>query len=321
MIVVHSGERAGEPGDRFAEVLVPMRKVGPFLLQRGLMDVIRQHRPTTIIAEFNLRNLMSFAAKARLGSRVRWVWWGLDKGASDAALRIKTWLAHGKAPIVFYHHRIRDFFVEQGLDPDRLHVANNTFHVENHRSFHESRPKDIFLNVGTLDPRKQNDVTIRAFKNVLDKTGCDLSLYLIGEGRDRAMLTQLVRDLGLDDRVFLPGKIEDPAVLEEYYARAIASVSFGQAGLAVLQSMAFGVPFVTKKSAISGGEKYNIIDGYNGIFCEDDSAALEEAMLYLATDDAAARTMGSNAYTHYRERASVENMVDGFRIALADGEG
>ena len=319
VLVIHSGKRAATEVDRFAEVIVPQCKAGPFNLQLGLSDVIREYSPSKVIASFDIRNLMSFVLKVQLSSRVKWIWWGLDKGASKAALRIKTWLAHGGSPIVFYNSTVRDLFVAQGLPPDKLFVANNTFHVENHRSFHEHKPKDIFINVGTLDPRKQNDVLIRAFKAVLEKTGRDLSLYLIGDGRDRDVLTSLIYELKLADRVFLTGKIEDPAVLEGYYARALASISFGQAGLAVLQSMAFGVPFVTKQSAVSGGEKYNIIDDYNGIFCNDDPRSLEQAMLRLVENEATARTMGANAYTYYRDRASVDGMVEGFRVALSYG--
>lgn len=319
VVIIHSGKPIVTATDRFTEIIVQGKEIGPFNIQLGLGDVIKTYKPSAVIAAFDIRNLMSFVLKVRLRSKVKWIWWGLDKGASGTALRIKTWLARGSSPIVFYNGTVRDLFAARGLATDKLFVANNTFHVENHRSFHEHKPKDIFINVGTLDPRKQNDVLIRAFKAVLEKTDRDLSLYLIGDGRDRDVLTSLIYELKLADRVFLTGKIEDPAVLEGYYARALASVSFGQAGLAVLQSMAFGVPFITKLSAVSGGEKYNIIDDYNGIFCNDDPRSLEQAMLRLAENEATARTMGANAYTYYRDRASVDGMVEGFRAALACG--
>jgi glycosyltransferase involved in cell wall biosynthesis len=319
VLVIHSGKPVLTEADRFSEVIVPQCKAGPFNLQLGLSDVIREFGPSTVIASFDIRNMMSFVLKAQLSSRVKWIWWGLDRGASETALWIKILLARGRNPIVFYNSTVRDLFAARGLPPDKLFVANNTFHVENHRSFHEHKPKDIFINVGTLDPRKQNDVLIQTFKTVLERTGRDLSLYLIGEGRDRDMLASLIVELSLSGRVFLTGKIEDPAVLEGYYARALASVSFGQAGLAVLQSMAFGVPFVTKRSAISGGEKHNIISDYNGIFCDDDPRSLEQAMIRLAENEETARKMGANAYTYYRDRASVDGMVEGFRAALAYG--
>ena len=52
----------------------------------------------------------------------------------------------------------------------------------------------------------------------------------------------------------------------KFYNRAIMSISLNQAGLSVLNSFAHGVPFVTMNNAASGGEKFNIVNNYNGIF-------------------------------------------------------
>ena len=49
-----------------------------------------------------------------------------------------------------------------------------------------------------------------------------------------------------------------------FYKFAYCSISYGQAGLSVLQAFAFGVPFLTTENAISGGEKHNIENGKNG---------------------------------------------------------
>jgi glycosyltransferase involved in cell wall biosynthesis len=120
----------------------------------------------------------------------------------------------------------------------------------------------------------------------------------------------------MQDRVELLGRIDNPSELTRYYAEAIASVSFGQAGLAVLQSMAFGVPFITKENAISGGEKYNIINGETGILVKNDPAALEAALRRLFADIDAARRLGKAAYHYYSEAATVENMVANFIMAI-----
>ena len=42
----------------------------------------------------------------------------------------------------------------------------------------------------------------------------------------------------MSNHVEMIGRVEDPDTLARYYDEAVASVSFGQAGLAVLQSMA-----------------------------------------------------------------------------------
>lgn len=316
VIVVHSGTPSAGSGDRFREHIVKSLAVGPFIWQRNITEIIKSNSPAAVIASADIRNLHSLFAMFRFDRSIRWIWWGLDRGASDLAFRIKCFVAARRNPIVFYNNEIRNIFSTKVFDRKRLFVANNTFHVINSQCLADATPKDLFLNVGTLDARKQNDVLIHAFNEIYKQTGRDIYLYLIGEGAERQRLEMLVSELGLSSRVFLPGKIEDPKVLKNYYARAIASVSFGQAGLAVLQSMAFGVPFVTKRNAVSGGEKYNIEDGVNGVFCSDDINSLVSVMRSLIKDPSYARRLGYSAFAHYSEKASIAGMVNGFRSAL-----
>ena len=169
--------------------------------------------------------------------------------------------------------------------------------------------------MGTLDVRKQNEIAIRAFKRVLQESRLDLQYILIGNGQERTYLEQVIISEGLTGKVIIIGQINDPAVLGTYYREAIATISYGQAGLAVLQSFAFGVPFVTKGNAISGGEKYNLRTGYNGYFCED-ARELEGIMLRLASDLDLARKLGKNAYDYYSTHCSIENMASGFLQAM-----
>lgn len=316
VLVVHSGPQLSAKGDRFREHIIRSIKIGPFVWQCGLSSLIRSINPSAVIVSADVRNIHSLFAMLLFDRKVRWIWWGMDRGASGLAFRFKCWLALRNNAIVFYNNEIRKVFLNEGIDGRKLFVANNTFHVSGSKSLAKMPTKDIFLNVGTLDSRKQNDVVIRSFNEIYRRTSRDIYLYLIGEGAERDSLEALVLELNLTSRVFLPGKIEDIHILEGFYARAIASVSFGQAGLAVLQSMAFGVPFITKRNAISGGEKFNIVDGNNGIFCSDETNSLTNAMSRLIEDPGYARVLGDNAFTHYRDNACVDLMVDGFSDAL-----
>jgi glycosyltransferase involved in cell wall biosynthesis len=249
-------------------------------------------------------------------SKIKWVWWGMDKGASKIALKIKLLIAKRNNPIVFYNSQIRREMIEKGVNASKCFVANNTFHVEGALPCFDNPIKDTFINVGSLDSRKQNDVTIRVFKRILLRTNLDLKLVFIGDGVERKMLEDLVIKEELFDSVIFTGHIANTKKLAKYYRDSIASVSFGQAGLAVLQSMAYGVPFVTKKNAISGGEKYNIIDGVNGILCEDSPKSLELAMLSLIQNKDYAHILGNEAYEYYHKFASIENMAENFIQAM-----
>lgn len=314
VLLVHSGPPNKKESDKFSECILPMVKIGPFRIQKGLHGVIKRAKPSIVISMFDIRWLSSIYLMYISCEKTRWIWWGLDKGASKIALKLKLLVAKRNTPIVFYNSHIRQEMVSLGLDAKRCFVANNTVHVEGMFPCFDNPVKDTFINVGTLDSRKQNDVSILVFKRIILRTNLNLRLVFIGDGIERERLEELVVNEGLSDNVIFTGHIEGAKELIRYYRRAIASISFGQAGLAVLQSMAFGVPFVTKKNAISGGEKYNIIHGENGLFCKDSLESLEDVMYDLVRDNncSYARKLGKNAFNYYKTQASVENMVNGF---------
>jgi glycosyltransferase involved in cell wall biosynthesis len=104
--------------------------------------------------------------------------------------------------------------------------------------------------------------------------------------------------------------------LRGYYDRAICSVFVGQAGLSILQSFAFGVSVMTQRSAISGGQTENIIDGVNGFLTGSAWEDLSGALLDLLSDPEIVTRMVDNALHQYRSTATVSQMFEGFQIAI-----
>ena len=314
IVLIHSGHISNPGKVRYKEFIIPSYKVGPLIIQVGIFKLIKQIKPTAVIASADIRNVMSIAAMYSYDQHLKWVWWGLDIGASHIATLIKHRVCKRNNPVIFYNETVMNKFISFGLKKEKLFVANNTFHVQDSISLANEFPKDIFLNVGTLDARKQNDILIIAFSKIVDAS--NIKLILIGDGAEKQKILDLVNFLNLNDRVFILGKIEDPNILKNYYKRAIASISFGQAGLAVLQSMAYGVPFVTKQNAITGGEKFNIIHEYNGILCSDNTEALVATMNKLIQNHRFAKKLGNSAFIHYRDNANIDVMVRAFYLAL-----
>ena len=316
IVVVHSGVSNVCDSDKFRECILPLANIRPFKLQKGLFEFIKQEKPDVIIAMFDIRWIYSVILMYLSRSNIKWIWWGMDKGQSKLALTLKLLIAKRNNPIVFYNNYIKKIMVRKGVKNEKCFVANNTFYVENAIPCFNNPIKNIFINVGSLDARKQNNITILTFKKILLESNADLKLLLIGEGSEKEELENLVIKEALTSNVIFTGHIENTKELEGYYQKSIASVSFGQAGLAVLQSMAYGVPFITKKIAISGGEKHNIIDGVNGILCDDSPKSLELAMLHLIQNKDYARLLGNKAYEYYHKFASIENMAENFIQAI-----
>ncbi len=101
-------------------------------------------------------------------------------------------------------------------------------------------PGRFILAVGRLVPYKGFDVLIRAMKSV------NARLVLIGAGPLGDELRQLVRSEGVEDRVVMPGRVDEIA---SYFAAAslfvLPSTTRAEAfGIVQLEAMATGVPVV-----------------------------------------------------------------------------
>lgn len=98
----------------------------------------------------------------------------------------------------------------------------------------------------SLVPVKAHSVLIRAVANAHHR-GADLTLDLLGGGPMRAQLEQLVRKLGMGDRITFHGHVADRAILEKLLHKAdlfaMTSVSEGMPR-AMIEAMAKGVPCV-----------------------------------------------------------------------------
>jgi glycosyltransferase involved in cell wall biosynthesis len=78
----------------------------------------------------------------------------------------------------------------------------------------EPLPQPYILACGRLEPQKDHATLVRAFARVAHRP---LELVILGEGSQRAALTALAHQLGVAERVHLPGFVPQP---REWYRRA-----------------------------------------------------------------------------------------------------
>lgn len=90
---------------------------------------------------------------------------------------------------------------------------------------------DFICSAGRLIPEKGFPVLIKAFK-LLQQEHPKLKLLVLGEGKERALLSSMIQENNLSDSVFLKGQIDNPAPY------------FKQAKLCVVSSIKEGFPNV-----------------------------------------------------------------------------
>jgi glycosyltransferase involved in cell wall biosynthesis len=313
--VLHSGKKCVCVQDKFEEIIVPSKRIGPFIFQKGVLEETMKEEYDVIIAFFDVRLINTLISISRHNRHAKFILWGawITKNYIANQLRI-YYLKKGYTHICYTQKSFQDFVI-RGVDPKNLFVANNSFHVVGRTCAYENSEKTLILFVGSLDQRKQNEILLQSFSDVIDKISTKIVLTIIGDGEQKTALIGLANKLLLNDRINFVGTINEPEILADYYKKAIVSVSFGQAGLSVLQSFAFGVPFMTKNGAISGGEITNIKHGFNGILCSN-QLSLSENIIDLCNNMEHARELGKNAFDHYTKYCTMVNMVQGFQDSI-----
>ena len=114
------------------------------------------------------------------------------------------------------------------------------------------RDKTYFLHIGTFDKRKNLPLLVKAFADFLKETGSDFQLVLAGgpgqskQMNDFPIVAELVKSLGLEGKVILPGYLSDSQV-KALYAGAFAYVFPSENegfGIPIVEAMGYGLPVI-----------------------------------------------------------------------------
>jgi glycosyltransferase involved in cell wall biosynthesis len=315
--VLHSGSSSVASSDKFSEVILPCVHFFGIKWQKNLLKQIREFRPDVVVAGDDLRYIGFALARLLSPASLPWAWWGVNLSHNCFLSFVKfNFIFRSHDSLIFYDRKSMNRVFTFGIDSRRLYLANNTVYVNQRQFSSDFQLRKSFINVGSLDHRKKNHVLLRVFSRIIRMRGNGYKLYLIGDGPELDSLRSFAAELDISKNVIFTGKVEEPEVLYEYYKTALASVSFGQAGLAVLQSMAHGVPFITSINAITGGELTNILPNKNGIICDDTEEDLLKSMIELIDYPSKAVALGKSSYEYYNNQANINIMVDGFLAAL-----
>jgi glycosyltransferase involved in cell wall biosynthesis len=158
----------------------------------------------------------------------------------------------------------------------------------------------IALAVSRLTAQKGIDVAIRALPSLPD----DIVLVVLGDGPDRESLERLARELGVERRTFLLGRVPDVAAWLRRAAVFVHPARWEGFGLAVLEAMLAGVPVVaTNVSSLPE----LVVEGETGLLVAPD----DPAALAAAVSSALERpTLGDGGRVRARSEFSVARMAD-----------
>jgi len=229
----------------------------------GLVRYLKRERPAALLSALDHANIVAIWARKIAGIPCRLVvsthntLSKVIENASNARSRVMPlfirWFYPWADAVVAVSQGVADDLVKTTwlprelitviynpiVTPELLEKAKETI---DHPWFKPGQPP-VILSAGRLTKQKDFPTLIRAFALVRAKHPA--RLMILGEGEERSKLEALVRELGLENDVSMPGFVENPYA---YMARAavfVLSSAWEGFGNVLVEAMAVGTPVVS----------------------------------------------------------------------------
>ncbi len=259
-----------------------------------LRNIWKQYKPDIILSFLGKNNLMAIATASFLPCRVAVSVRGEPTMEYDSRLmRLLAKLMFRFADgVILQTARAREFF-PKAVRKKSVILKNplNPAFVGRERL---ARRDNVIVAAGRLDDNKNHAMLIHAFSRIAGEYP-EMRLVIYGEGELRGQLTQLIAEKGLEDRIELPGSIDDIA---EAVGRArIFTLTSNTEGMpnSVIEAMVLGTPVIATDCPC-GGPASLIENGENGILVPvGDAYALADAMRKILSDKELELKLGENA--------------------------
>lgn len=320
VLVLVPDARFRSVGERLALPVheLPLRRWYDPRVGRSLRGIVAAVRPDVL--HFGCGRSLLWAGLATRASRVplkittrridypigRWPW---------RAFRYRRLVDH----VVANCEAVRRRVLGAGVAPEKVTVVHEGIELAPWQGLREQRaaartrlafPQGalVICCPATLRPRKGQRLLIRAFASLAVRFP-QAQLVLAGEGSDKPGLVALARELGLADRVRVPGAVRPVADL--YAASDLFALASSHEGLAnaCLEASAAGLPCVV---TAAGGLPEIVVDGVTGrVVPIGDESAFARALGDLLADAALRERCGVAGAARTADLFSAQRCAEG----------
>lgn len=217
--------------------------------------------------------------------------------------------------LIAVSQQIKQKLIDLGADPIKVHYIPSGVDTEKFIPADPSQSPLTFLAVGRFVANKGPDLTLLAFRKVLDSVP-DARLIMIGEGPLLEICQRLAKALDLSDQVEWLRACSHEVVAEKMrnvrafiqHSMTIDSGAAEGTPNTIKEAHASGLPVV---STFCGGIPEIVVDKETGFLVDEgDVNGMAEAMIFLAKNPETARSMGQAGRTWVEDHFSMESSIN-----------
>lgn len=173
-------------------------------------------------------------------------------------------------------------------------VLQNPVNEKFIRPIYTGERESTIISVGRIDENKNHRLLIDAFSDIAEDYP-SYKVVIYGEGESRSKLQNLVKEKGLEDRVLMPGSIDEVAQFVERSKIFVLTSNTEGMPNALIEAMVLGVPSISTDCPC-GGPRELITDGENGFLIPvNGRAELAEKLKLLIDDEELYKKVSLNA--------------------------
>jgi glycosyltransferase involved in cell wall biosynthesis len=306
--VILSAAQAEGPARAWIDPSVEMLALGSGQLRNALLPLarlLRARRPDVVLSSVIDANIVAAAARALAGmprSKLVVRETNSQRARSDIGVlrkRLARRAYRSADAVVALSEGVRQELIEDfSLAPHKVVTIHNPVEFDALVAEVKAAPpppiaKDgpWIMGVGRLLRQKGFDRLIRA---VAALHRDDVRLVLVGEGPDRARLQSQADELGIGDRLILPGFVKQPMHWLAHADLFVLSSRWEGFGHVIVEAIAAGAPVIAFDCP--HGPRDIIRNGENGMLVPDgDEAALTAAIAGLLDDRGRANALAAQA--------------------------
>jgi glycosyltransferase involved in cell wall biosynthesis len=318
---------ADVPHDRFILPSPSRSAVGVARVLVAMRSVVTTFKPDVIHAQNVLHAALAGAA-GRVASRPRPPVLATFHGLNPGELRIASKLFRAADAVACVSEDLRNVLVAAGFPASRAHLIRNAVDAAVPLTRERSAALDAELKlgavaggqrppvvaiVGRLAPEKDHDRFLRAAARVAAQLPATRFL-VVGDGKLRADLQALARELGIADKVVFTLARNDARELIAKSDLLVFSSKWEGLSIAALEALACGTPVVSTDAPGMS----SLLDTGAGEIVRGGPEELGRAIVALLRDEDRRAAMGHIGRRLVAEEFSLPAMLDSY-VRLYDG--